>query len=58
MEKSYEGRAAQLRQTVAELEAKLAHPETLTEKEREVSKQLLRVGKLELRDLERASWGD
>lgn len=55
---NHEAGAAVLRQIVSELEAKLAHPETLTERERRTSTELLRVRRLELRDLEAYRWGD
>lgn len=54
----YKAGAAVLRQIVAELEAKLAHPETLNERERRTATELLRIRRLELADLEAYRWGD
>ena len=57
-EAQYEAGALVLRQVVAELEAKLAHPETLNQREIKAATELLRARRLELHDLESYQWGD
>ena len=57
-EPEYRTKSAMLRLLIEEIKLRLQHPEHYTEREREQQRKLLQIRQLELRDLEKAQWGD
>ena len=58
VDESLQAKAKVLRLLIEEIQLRLEHPEHYTEREREQQRKLLQIRQLELRDLERARWGD